>query len=455
MSPAGRARTEVRLIWERAMSAQRRERFGTLDQVRGKPDRSGTRDFTDYELKIRPIMTQKRRKRFAEIAAAKNDPAIPPAKNWPGSRCGALPREVLLVDHAHTPLGQALFDIACEMSKEGLYLREGRGRQSAIKCEKLPDGESWLITCSDSQWVQILKSKGIKASERRVQIALKYNLHAWFSLEMQALRTTGKKGVPNRSGTKFILRTFPAILDNRRKRLVTTDGQKDETKSRNWCSGRPNSMRPISVELAGVDGFDLRILPEKGPTKFDADRAAVAKHGPPPDADERACVVPTKEQTPVPAKVYEPEPPAGQVPPDQQEILDALCGYVEGNRGTPGHCDRKISGEILANAQAAAKAHQTRISPGEDRGVLLDEDFRQHEEARYDHGLKRVSLLDLEGGHAGRLHALRSQRVRSRGSVSGLVRKTKQGCGEGRKAETRGAAGLHRGVTRLFPRAAG
>ena len=235
-------------------------------------------------------------------------------------------------------------------AREGYAPAEARGRQKAIKCEKLPDGGSYLITCSDSQWIAILLSKGIKASRHQVQIALKYNLHLWYSLEIQEFRNTGKKGVPNRVGTKFILRTHAAILARRREKLVTTHGEEDETKSRNYTNGRPNSLRPINPELAGVDGFDLASHPPKGQTEFDVERAAKTQHAPPADGDvARAAAVPPPEPS---AKTSEPRRMVEQVPPDQQKILNQLCGCVEGARGAPRYCD--LSGEILANAQATA-----------------------------------------------------------------------------------------------------
>jgi hypothetical protein len=119
------------------MSTQRREHLGTLDQVHGTRDHSPTRDLSPYEGKVREIRRQKRRKRFAEMAATLRDPTLPSVRPWPGPRCGALPREVLLVDHAHTQLGQALYDIACEMRDKGFHLREARGRQPAIKMREI------------------------------------------------------------------------------------------------------------------------------------------------------------------------------------------------------------------------------------------------------------------------------------------------------------------------------
>ena len=178
MGPAGHYRVDPATSRGVVMSAQRREHFGALANVGAK---SPTRPFTPHELKERELMRERRRKHFAA------DEAVKP---WPGPKCGALPREAINVDHAHTPLGQAMFDIACEMRDKGMHVREARGRQRAIKCERLPDGESHLITISDSQWIGILLSKGVKASRRQVQIALKYNLHLWYSLEIPDLRNT-------------------------------------------------------------------------------------------------------------------------------------------------------------------------------------------------------------------------------------------------------------------------
>src|SRR5437899_240071 len=116
------------------MSAERREHFSSLDRLRGKADRTATRSFTPYEVEIRETMRQRRRKRFTEVAAALG-PAI---RSWPGPRRAPLPREVILVDHAHTPMGQAIYDAACEMRDKHMYLRPAQGHAPAITCETLP-----------------------------------------------------------------------------------------------------------------------------------------------------------------------------------------------------------------------------------------------------------------------------------------------------------------------------
>jgi hypothetical protein len=100
--------------------------------------------------------------------------------------------------------------------------------------------------------------------------------------------------------------------------MVTTHSELVRGKSRNYVTGYHNSMRPVSVDLATAFDFDSH--PSKPKTQFDIERSASAQHVPHPAAAVAQHAVKPPAQPKGRKRIF------AELPPDQQEAMNALCG---------------------------------------------------------------------------------------------------------------------------------
>ncbi len=274
---------------------------------------------------------------------------------WTGPRF-SLPEPCWLVEAAHSTTQQKVYLALKEIGKGKIH-RPKTGATAEIRggpnaSGRPDDWDAWAALRAVAWVAAYIAGDREPLRLSTCQDAIR-QLVAKHSIGRTTPRIAGDKTPANRLPTYFRVYDWAAVLAERAAdpAIATTHRRPDKPNGVHWTNGRANSRRLLTPGQAEAWNFAaLPAQPKKATTE------AQSAHPAPVAAPAESTI---KDNPPV-VNDRRRRPGLPEVPPDQQEALNALCGCLdtppdENGKRRPIFCD--LAPEILANAIACAAEH--------------------------------------------------------------------------------------------------